>query len=129
MPKGQPEFDGGGPISHWWWVWHERRFTVRRCRELLHLLHQVAEQHPGLSGLPLYRQLLAAHLAGDAASVEAALARAEESFARWPVSRELQFRDVAHYLSVAEYLALHTGRPHLQSDIRRVVDETIPGDL
>lgn len=129
MPHGQPEFDGGGPVSHWWRGWHERRFAARRCREILHLLRQVAEQQPGLSGLPLYRQVVAAHLAGDAASVEAVLARAEESFARWPVSRALQFRDIAHYLAVAEYLALHAGRRHLQSDIRRVVDATIPGDL
>lgn len=129
MPRGQPELNGGGPLSHWWRGWHERRFAARRCRELLRLLRQVAEQQPGLSGLPLYREVVAAHIAGDSASVEAVLARAEQSFARWPVSRELQFRDVAHYLSVAEYLELHAGRQRLQSDLRRVVDETIPGDL
>ncbi len=113
----------------WWAAWRERRFAGRRCRELLALHHAVQQQHPTLTGLGLYRHIVGLRIGGDANSVDGVLQRAEESFASWPVSRPLNFRDVAHYLAVTEYFALHAGQQAMHADVKRVVDDTIPGDL
>jgi hypothetical protein len=79
--------------------------------------------------LSLYRRIVAAHLHADTASVETVLRLAEDSYAIWPVSRSLNFRDVVHYLSVTEYFAWRGGRQQMLADVKRVVDDTIPGHL
>lgn len=121
--------DGGGPLRRWLAAWRERRYVARRCRELLALLRGVQQSHPGLDGPALYRRVVALALGGDEATVERVLRHAEENFATWPVSRPLTFRDVAHHLAVAEYFAQHAGTQQMRAELKRVVDETIPGDL
>ena len=116
-------------VCHWWLQWRERRFAGRHCRVLLRLHRRVARRHPGLRGPELYRHIVAARSGADPAAAQAVLQGAEESFARWPVSRELSFRDVVHYLSVTEYFARHAGVRLMQADVKRVVDDSIPAHL
>ena len=110
-------------------AWRERRFAASCCRDLLALHHSTAARHAQARGLDLYRLVVAAHVEGDASAADTLLRRAEESYAMWPVRRALTFRDVAHYLAVSGYWALHRGRRWVCSDIRHVVEAVIPQHL
>jgi hypothetical protein len=112
----------------WLLAWRERRSAGDCCRELLKLHEAVRAREPRLAGRALYRQIVALRL-GDAAAADHVLERAEDSFAVWPVSRALNFRDVTHYLAVSEFIASHAGARWMHADIRRVVDSTIPHHL
>jgi len=121
--------ESAGMLRRWWAEWQERRYVSRRCRELLALQRTVQQNHPGLSGMGLYRRIVELTLGVDADMVERVLRHAEENFATWPVSRPLTFRDVVHHLAVAEYFALHSGTHQMRADLKRLVDDTIPGNL
>jgi hypothetical protein len=110
-------------------AWNERRFAAEYCRRLMRVQQTVAASHPGLAGMDLYRLVVAEHVGSDPGSTEALLDRAQESYALWPVPRALTFRDVVHYLAVSSYWALHHGQRWICSDIRRVVDSSIPRHL
>jgi hypothetical protein len=110
-------------------AWRERRFAAGCCRELMRLHRVVASSHSHLAGMELYRLVVAAHVGSDPAVTEALLDRAQESYALWPVPRTLTFRDVVHYLAVSGYWALHRGQRWICSDIRRVIDSSIPRHL
>lgn len=110
-------------------AWSERRFAAQCCRELLQLHSTISAHHANLAGVDLYRMIVTAHVGGDAAAADHVLHRAQESYALWPVPRALTFRDVAHYLAVSGYWALHRGRRWTSPDIRRFIDASIPSHL
>lgn len=118
-----------GVFGDWVDAWLERRYVARRCRELLVLTARLREAEPGLAGPALYRRIVAQTLGGDDAAIAQALAQAEENFASWPVSRPLTLRDVAHHVAVSEYFAANSGQQAMRAELKRVVDDTIPGDL
>lgn len=120
---------GDGTLGAWVGAWRERRYVARRCRELLALAGTLRAAEPALAGRALYRRIVAQVLGGDEAMVERTLRLAEDNFAAWPVSRPLTLRDVAHHIAVSEYFAAHIGRQEMQAELKRIVDETIPGDL
>lgn len=120
---------GEGTLGAWVDAWRERRYVARRCRELLALAEELRVAEPGLAGLPLYRGIVGRTLGGDEAAVDRTLRLAEDNFAAWPVSRALTLRDVAHHIAVSEYFAAHIGRQEMQAELKRIVDDTIPGDL
>ena len=103
-----------GAFGAWVDTWRERRYVVRRCRELLALAEQMRAAEPGLAGLPLYRRIVAQELGGDEQAVERTLHLAEDNFTTWPVSRALTLRDVAHHIAVSEYFAAHVGQQAMQ---------------
>jgi YHS domain-containing protein len=110
-------------------AWRERHAATSCCRELLQLYHTVAAEHPGLAGMALYRQVVMARTGHDASTADSILRLAEESFSSWPVSRDLNFRDVVHYLAVSEFLASHPESRWIQADMRRIVQSSIPHNL
>ena len=110
-------------------AWSERRFAAEYCRQLMCVQQAVAANHPDLAGMDLYRLVVAAHIGCDPGSTETLLDRAQESYALWPVPRALTFRDVVHYLAVSGYWALHHGKRWICSDVRRVIDSSIPRHL
>jgi len=119
-----------GPLARWWAARRERRYVSRRCRELGALSQRLQGNEPGLAGLALYRRIVAVALGGDAEAVERVLEQAEHNFATWPVSRPLNLRDVVHHVAVTEYFRLHAGTQQMRADdLKRLVEETIPGDL
>jgi|GEM_PF-1543056 len=125
-PLPSPSARGRPPLLAFWVRWRERRFAVRCCDELLRLYETAAASHPGLSGRELYRLVVTTHCGGDIATVQSVLQRAEESYALWPVSRELTFRDVVHYLAVSGYWDEHEGERWILSDLKPVIDAAIP---
>ena len=108
-------------------AWRERRFAAACCRSLLGLYQRIAADHPELSGVALYLQVVAAHLGGDAAVARRVIEGAEESYAIWPVARALNFRDVVHYLAVIGYC--HGNGVAVSTDVRPVIDAVIPHAL
>lgn len=119
-----------GVLHRWWAAWQERRYVSRRCRELLALCHSLKQQHPEMTGIGLYRRIVERTVGGDAEQVDRVLLQAEENFATWPVARPLSLRDVVHHLAVLEYFKQHAGTQQMRADdLKRLVDETIPGDL
>jgi hypothetical protein len=110
-------------------AWRERNFAAARSREMLALYWTVASRHPDLTGLHLYRKIVAARSCGTAVNENAVLDCAEQSFTDWPVSRELKFRDVVHCIAVLEFLETHKDAHGIQANLRPVVNAIIPSGL
>lgn len=106
--------------------WRERRFARSCCQELLRTYNTIATEHPDLAREELYRQVVALRTGGSAEAVRAVLKGADESYAWWPQVRDLTLRDIAHYLSVTEFLATHGESPWIHNSLKRVVSESIP---
>ena len=88
------------------WAQHpERRYAKAASRQLLELFRHEQRERPELTGRALYEAVIARHL-GSNPTLSAAeiVRRAEESFANWPIDRELKFRDVVHYQIFDEYM-------------------------
>ena len=73
--------------------------------------------------------VVAEHLGGDVAAAARVIEGAEASYAVWPVSRALTFRDVVHYLAVTSYCHAHGAHAAISSDVRPVIDAVIPHTL
>ena len=110
-------------------AWRERRFATGICRDMLRLHADVTASRPELQGLPLYRRIVSAHHGGSLAVADAILERAGQSFAEWPVSRALNFRDVVHYLVVLEFIAANKNVRWIHADLKRLVSDAIPHEL
>lgn len=110
-------------------AWRERRLAARCCRRLLGLYETVAAEHPQLIGSSLYLEVVAMHNGCDASAAQDVLRDAEQSYAIWPVERELNFRDVVHYLAVSEIFAADSASPWAQANVKRIVDGSIPHRL
>lgn len=117
-----------GSIS-WLLAWEQRRWAARCCHEMLALHAKVCAEHPGLSGLALYRLIVAARLGVMSPSADTVLLHAEQSYSIWPVNRELRFRELVHYLAVTEFTGKHGALPWLSADTTRIVNELIPHSL
>lgn len=130
MPAARDSPGSAGPrLFGFVAAWRERRFAAGCCRELMSLHREVSSGHPASAGVELYRLIVAAHVGGDAGMAATLLERAQESYALWPVPRALTFRDVVHYLAVSGYWAMHHGQRWIRSDIRRVIDASVPRHL
>jgi hypothetical protein len=109
--------------------WRERRFARRVSRDLLKLYRIISASQPGLRGPDLYRKVVMAYTRADAASADTVINQAEESFAAWPVQRELKFCDVVHFIAVSEFLASHGNSPWIHANVGREVASQIPHNL
>jgi hypothetical protein len=107
-------------------AWRERRFAAGCCRKLMRLHGAFVSSHPVPTKTDLYRMIVSAHVGGDLDVADALLERARESYALWPVPHALTVRGVAHYLAVSGYWATHRGQRWICSDIRRVIDASVP---
>jgi hypothetical protein len=109
--------------------WRERRFASGVCRDMLRLHAETTSRHPGLQGLALYHRIVAARHGGSERLADAILDGAGQSFAEWPTTRHLNFRDVVHYVAVLEFVAANRGSLWLHTDLKRLVSEAIPHAL
>jgi len=110
--------------------WRERRFASRVCSQLLDLYREARQARPGLEGRDLYRHVVARYLTSTAATADRVLQAAEVSFAEWPVTRPLRFRDVVHFLAVDEFLASRKDSTGWTGGtVGRVVSARISADL
>jgi hypothetical protein len=110
-------------------AWRERRMATQCCRTLLGLYETLSADNPQLAGHGLYEKIVATHTHCNAQAAQAALKVAEQSYAAWPVDRELCFRDVVHYLAACEIFVADSASPWAQANIKRIVDASIPKRL
>lgn len=110
-------------------AWRERRFASRVCRDMLRLHAETVSRHPGLAGLQLYHHIVAARHGGSKLLADAILERAGQSFAEWPTSRRLNFRDVVHYVAVLEFVVANRNARWIHADLKRLVSKAIPHAL
>jgi hypothetical protein len=108
----------------------ERRYAKEASEQLLELFRREQREHPELKARTLYEAVAARRL-GTNPSISAVeiVRRAEESFADWPVERELRFRDVVHYLIFDEYMRAGKARDGTKTNMGVVVARIIPDDL
>ena len=128
-PENGPLGRMRGLIASWLLARSERRHAERASDELLALYRTVSADHPELSGRELYKSMVMTRKGCDSIAANNVLDCAEESFAAWPVRRELTLCDVVHYLSVAEFIETHGGEPWMHSNIKFVVTSRIPHNL
>ena len=110
-------------------AWRERRFASGVCRDMLRRHAETASRHPGLLGPALYHRIVADRHGGSDLLADTILERAGQSFAEWPISRPLSFRDVVHYVAVLEFVAANRSAHWIHADLKRLVNETIPHAL
>jgi hypothetical protein len=107
----------------------ERGEVQRVCRELLALHAEVAREHPELAGEPLYERIIARFTNSDPQQAKTVLNRAEESFAQWPVVRDVIFRDVVLYFVVSRSLDSSSQAAESRVDLTNVVHAIVPAEL
>ncbi len=110
-------------------AWRERRFARGVCRDMLRRHAETALRHPGLRGPALYHRIVADRHGGSHLLADAILERAGQSFAEWPTSRPLNFRDVVHYVAVLEFVAVNKRAHWIHADLKQVVRDAIPHAL
>jgi hypothetical protein len=108
----------------------ERRYTKEASEQLLELFWREQRERPELTGQALYEAVIARRLGSNATiSASEIVKRAEESFADWPVKRDLTFRDVVHYQIFDEYMRQGEVRQGTRTNIGDVVARIVPEDL
>ena len=99
------------------------------CAEMLQILKQLQVQEPALQGEALYTRAITQRLACDTAQAREIVRLADVSFAQWPEERDVRYRDVVNYLIVHQILGRDAKAVGTQSDIDRIVRDTIPQEL
>jgi hypothetical protein len=107
----------------------ERGQVQSVCRELVELHRATSAQYPELRGERLYAQIIARFTRCDLAQAQAVLNHVEESFAQWPVVREVLFRDVVLYLVLSRSLTPAAGPSDSKTDFTNLVNAAVPADL
>jgi len=116
-------------IFSFMWLGEEKRYVRRESRKALATYRDVRTQRSTVQGMELYEEVVA-RLTGASADAAHALVRAaEQSFAEWPVERDLTFRDVVHYLCFQRFCASHDNRDWMRTSLREVVEAEIPKGL
>jgi hypothetical protein len=109
----------------------QREQTLARtcCAEMLNVLKQIQAQEPALQSEALYTRAITRRLACDTAQAREIVRMADVSFAQWPEERDVRYRDVVKYLIVHEILGRDAKSMGAQSDIDRIVRDSIPQEL
>jgi hypothetical protein len=109
----------------------EEEIARKLCLQALEGLEVVRAQAPALGGEPLYQRVLSTRLGLDDAIAHELVERARESYAQWPVARQVKFRDVVHYFIVDH--CLKGQAPHVEhwihGEIGQIVRSVIPRNL
>ena len=108
----------------------ERRYAKEASEQLLDLFRREQREHPELKGRALYEAVTARRLGlNPPVSATEIVRRAEESFADWPVERDLRFRDVVHYLIFDEYMHAGKARAGTKTNMGAVVARIIREEI
>ena len=101
----------------------------RVSRRMLGRFRAIVRSKPRLDSTEAYRLLVQDHMHCDSRAADRILLGATQSFAVWPEDRDLQLRDVIHYVAVTEYLQHSAGSRGMRSDVQAVVNAMVPGNL
>lgn len=108
----------------------ERRYAREASEQLLGLFWREQREHPELNGRRLYEAVIARRIGSNPAiSAAEIVKRAKESFADWPVERDLCFRDVVHYQIFDEFTRHGEELQGTRTNIGDAVARVVPEDL
>ena len=110
-------------------VMRERMVIRRTCNHSLRLYHRIRADMPDASKMDIYQQVVQQRGNHTPSDVRGILRHAEESFAKWPVDRDLTFRDLVAYLAVTDCMRANPGSKGVRSEVLGVVADTIPAEL
>ncbi len=107
----------------------ETRFAKRVVRQLLKSHATIISKNPGLSGEPLYREVLIHTNLVDPSHVDEILWQAEDSIDEWTThsKKELGFRELAHFVALSQYRA--AGNVGTVVSFKEIVYSLIPADM
>ena len=107
----------------------ERMTAYDTSRQCLRLHSEVQLELPHLSGSLLYQEVVRRFTGlGDKGALEL-LARAEVSYANWPVERDLRFQDVVQYLAAQRCLEGRPADEGISISLARIIEQRVPGQL
>lgn len=107
----------------------ETRFAKRVVRQLLKSHSAISTKNPGLSGEPLYREILLHTNLVDPSHVDEILWQAEDSIDEWTThsNKGLGLRQVAHFVVLSQYRA--AGNVGAVVSFKEIVYSLISADL
>ena len=107
----------------------ETRFAKRVVRQLLKSHAAIIAKDPGLSGEPLYREVLLHSTLVDPLNVDKILWQAEDSIDEWTThsKKGLGFREVVHFVALSQYRA--AGNVGTVVSFKEIVYSLVPADL
>jgi len=109
-------------LGETWYAWRMSRQMLACCKRLL-------ATQPALNGRPLYAAVLAKQLGLESDRIAQVLAGAEDSFCKWPVERDLRFRDVVHYFVTEDYLRSYPASIGISINVGQLIARAIPKEL
>lgn len=107
-------------------AWRERRYARGAANSALLLYHRMRAKEPALARIDLYAAIVCIRSGVSTPEARAILHRARESFAAWPIDRDLIFRDIVQYLVISEYLKYQSTRASTTINMADVVAKIIP---
>lgn len=110
-------------------AWQERRFVAQASKELLALYQSISAIYPDWTRRNIFQLVVMRRTGCDSDAANLILDAAQDSYAQWPSIHELNLCDVAHYLSVTEFLATHPGHRGMHSTLTPVVASQVPRKL
>jgi hypothetical protein len=114
-------------------AWHQARLESRFVnginRELLELHHKISAGHPQLSDRERFNKLVMMRNGCDEIAAYEVIRNAEDSYAAWPLERELTLCDVIHYLAVREFHAKQADEYSMGVNIAARVKAIVPSKL
>ncbi len=107
----------------------ERRFAKRVVKQFLKSFSAVSAENPGLSGAPLYREVLLHTNLVDPTHVDEILSQAEDSIDVWTTHSRMRLglRQVAHFVALSQYRV--AGNAGTVVSFKKIVYSLIPADL
>lgn len=99
----------------------EQQFARRVTREMVNLRRQVLLERPEARGVELLRLVVMRRCMADAQAAQRLLDEADESFATWPTTRDIDFADVVHLIAVREFHAAYGKTRWINSNMGRII--------
>jgi len=100
--------------------------TTRSC---LRLHREVQRDLPHLGGSLLYQEVVRRYTGLDDKGSLEVLARAEVSYANWPVERDLRFQDVVQYLAAQRCIDGRPADEGISISLSRIISQQVPATL
>jgi len=119
------------PLKSLFLVRRQEKLARTVCLEALDQFRRIHALAPELSGEPLYERVISTRFGVDHELAHQMVRRARESYADWPVSRDVRFRDVVHYFIADRCLKgqAPTEDHWIRGKIELVVRSVIPRNL
>jgi hypothetical protein len=106
----------------------QRAAAQLEATALLRIARSAGVAPPSCPRRDFYRRIVAARLGCDEREARRIVREAEQSFACWPVFRDLTLRDIASYMIFTDWMGCRSMVPNAEA-IREVVENVISSDL